>query len=223
MSSVLMNINEPIPDNFYIFVSYNNLITANNLGVNKHIISSAYGECSDQEFRDKYLNGTAQYLPFEPCLHKVDCHTISPFLMSTINDYRVEYDAEKYRAQYYSTFPSRLSAIFAFGDYETCKLVAQKYNWSLHTIKKFKLLPNPLMRVVKVDMEIVSLARLAYRSPLSVDTINIFWDTYWSGKKGFAMELAIPDETKILTRKIINPNPSIFEYLIEGALILQER
>ena len=79
-----------------------------------------------------------------------------------INDYMVEYDAELCRKYHYPQYPSRLSAIFAFGDYETCKEVDRKYDWDLSTVKKFRLNIDNLTRVIKVNMEIVSLMRTAY-------------------------------------------------------------
>lgn len=40
---------------------------------------------------------------------------------------------------YYPTFPSRLGALYAFADLDTCVKVSQKYGWNVKEVKKFKL------------------------------------------------------------------------------------
>ena len=154
----LLNVDETAPSEFYIFVAFNKPITAHNLITTKNFTSSAYSQALyDKEFRAKYLNGSARYLPFEPCINKLDCHMFSPYCITAINDYRVEYDAEIHREKHYSLYPSRLSAIYAFDDYATCEIVANKYGWNINTVEKFILEEHKLTRVVKVNMDIVTI------------------------------------------------------------------
>lgn len=53
-----------------------------------------------------------------------DNRSPSPYMLSAINDYRIEYDAEVFREKNYLLYPSRLSALYAFGDLETSKYVS---------------------------------------------------------------------------------------------------
>jgi len=214
---MLMNLEEKIPDIFYIFVNQYNPITVHNLNFTKCFTSAAYAYCgSSDDFIKKYLNGTATYLPYK--LNEMDLKFLSPYFLSAINDYKIEYDAENYRAQNFPLYPSRFSAIYAFGDYETCELVSQKYNWDISTVKKFKLDKDLLTRVVKVNMEIISLSRLAYKiSMVNNETINTIWNNYWSGNGNFQIELPSTN----MHHKIYQAN-DFFEYLIEGKIILQE-
>lgn len=87
----LLNINEIIPKEFYIFIAFNNVMTAHNLKITQSFVSSAFGQIfEDKEFLAKYLSGSARYLPYEPCTNKLDCHSISPYCMTAINGYRIE-------------------------------------------------------------------------------------------------------------------------------------
>jgi hypothetical protein len=78
---------------------------------------------------------------------------LSPYFLTAINNYRIEYDAEVHRERFHSIYPSRLSAIYAFADYETCIAVNKKYDWPLSEAHRFRLIEHPLNRVVKVNME----------------------------------------------------------------------
>lgn len=66
--SRLMNLNEPIPDEFFIFVDQFNPITHHNFNLIGTFTSGAFGSLATlPEFAEKYINGSASYLPFEPC------------------------------------------------------------------------------------------------------------------------------------------------------------
>ncbi len=119
----LFNLNEDIPDEFYIFVNQMNPITHHNFTVTKTFTSSAVSCIEiDKSFIKKFINWTARYLPFEPC--QSDNRSPSPYMLSAINDYKIEYDAEVFREKNYPLYPSRLSALYAFGDLETSKYVS---------------------------------------------------------------------------------------------------
>lgn len=201
-----------MPEFFYIFVSESYIETYNNFQNTGTFTSSALPlALANPEFRIKYESGTASYHPFEPC--DMDCKIISPYLLTATNDYRVEYDAEYVRRKYFPKFPSRFSAVYAFGDLETCQRVSQIHKWNISTVHKFKLLPNPLNRVIRVNMEIVSLARYAYRHS-SFQSIEELWSVYWSGKDKIAVSMPTRDDNmKTLSTE------TIWEYLIEGVLI----
>lgn len=205
----LINIDEKIPDTFYIFVNQYNPMTEHNFKITKTFTSGAVNSCSlSEDFAKKYYSGTAKYLPYEPCKH--DNISPSPYLLSSINDYRIEYDAEMFREINCPLYPSRLSALYAFGDLDSCHIVSEKYKWDINSVKKFKLNEWPLTRIAKVNMEHVSLLRHAYRvSKLS--EIDQLWSNYWSGYGEITMELPSAGFERTQYSSGI-----IWEYLIEG-------
>lgn len=206
-----------IQNEFYVFINQYSPIAVLNLKNTKCFVSAAYGYCSlNPNFSNKYLEGNVNYLPF--ISHERDLPIISPYCLSAISDYMVEYDAELCRKHYYPKYPSRLSAIFAFGDYETCIKAHKKHGWDLSTVKKFRLNFDDHTRVIKVNMEIVSLMRGAYiRGFFDDKTKDDIWKKYWNGTGNIDLEL--PDAES--ERKIYNSG-EISEYLIEGKLVLIE-
>jgi hypothetical protein len=80
----------------------------------------------DSEFAAAYEEGRADFLPFVPN-DKVSTGFLSPFTAGTINDYRVEWDAEVARKQCFSDAPSRLTAVFAFERWQDCERVSGRH------------------------------------------------------------------------------------------------
>jgi hypothetical protein len=132
--------------------------------------------------------------------------------MTAINEYRIEYDAEYERVRINPRYPSRLSAIYAFGDYASCELVAQKYKWPLNEVRRFYVEPSPLTRVVKVNMEIASLMRYAYKVSM-MQNISEAWQAYWAGAGN--VDAVLPT---IGFKKQTSSSGVIWEYLIDGAM-----
>ncbi|MDI3324741.1 hypothetical protein QKW35_10170 [Pontibacterium granulatum] len=206
----LINIDEDAPDTFYIFVNQLNPITEHNFKHTKTFSSGAVASCMNEDFARKFVDGTARYLPYEPC--EFDNLAVSPYCLTAINDYRIEYDAEVYREKHHPLYPSRLSALYAFGSMEMCQLVSQRYGWQLDSVHKFRLKDWPLTRIAKVNMEHVSLARHAYKVSMMQD-IDRLWGGYWSGFDEIILELPSHD----FTRKQYSSGV-IWEYLIEGVV-----
>ena len=212
----LLNKDEDIPSELYIFVNEFLPITAHNLRFTKSFSSGAFSSLDFPGISDKYVSGSLKYLPYAPC--QMDAMGLSPYLISAINDYRIEYDIEVFREKFYPIFPSRLSAIYAFGDMDACREADKKYHWGLNTVKKFRLIDNPFNRVVKVNMEHVSLSRHAYKvSMLDEKTVGDFWKSYWQGDGNVALELPMAD----FSRKVCQSG-LLWEYLIEGRVQLVE-
>ncbi|EGQ8681846.1 hypothetical protein GKA74_23045 [Vibrio parahaemolyticus] len=207
---MLINKNENIPEEFFVFVNFSSPLAAHNYKIGAYT-SGACSTWFQEETLAKYLDGSLNYLPFEPSQR--DPMAVSPYCLTAINDYRIEYDAEIYRKQNHPLYPSRLSATYAFGDFETCREVSQKYGWNLNTVRKFKLLDSPLNRVAKVNMEHVSLGRHAYRVA-SMANVEDIWRAYWTGKGNIQIEL--PDGPEF-TRNV-RDSGVIWEYLVEGCL-----
>ena len=95
----------------------------------------------------------------------------------------------------------------------TCKLVSKKYGWDLSSVRRFTLLESPLNRVVKVNMEHVSLSRHAYKVA-SMQNVEKIWNAYWTGVGNIQMEL--PDGPGFSRNKY--DSGEIWEYLVEGCL-----
>lgn len=212
-----MDNNLEIPEKFYIFVNRSNHITESNLSKTKRFFSSAMGAIDAfPEFREEYMNGTATYLPFE--VAEPSCKALSMYTFGAINDYRIEYDAEQYRLACCPLYPSRLSAVYAFGDYESCIAVNRKYRWNLNEVRAFTLAAHPLTRIAKLNMEIVSLARHSYKNlDINKDLIHEIWKNYWSGNHDTRIEEYSETECKVLAESGV-----IWEYLIEGFIDLVE-
>lgn len=215
--NMLMNLNEEIPNEFYVFINESNPITRNNISLTQQITSSGITEALiSKEKLNEYLTGTMQFAPYIP--NPIHNYSISLFSISVTNEYSVEYEAEYIRSMYFPLYPSRFSCIYAFGDYQTCQKVAELYNWNINTVKKFKLLDNPLNRIVKVNMEHVSLWRGVKNTYTSFDKIDIdnFWKSYWRGDKDINVEIP---HINLKDKNIISSG-TIYEYLIEGTLRL---
>lgn len=206
------------PRYYYIFCNLLNPLTLHNLRFTKGFASAGAGSWAISKMQEgdtfwqSYEDGTANYLPFQPSERTPkQAKAISPFQINVTAEYRVEHDAELYRHANKPLFPSRFSAIYAFGDWESCQAVADKYGWDLQSVRVFKLEPAPFNRVCKVNMEVVSLARDAYRTAsFSAEEINKIWHHYWNG--GGDMQL---EYMKGNTRNTVSTGV-IWEYLIEG-------
>jgi hypothetical protein len=210
----LINFDEDIPDEFYVFINLQNFLTKHNYENSKSFTSAAFGSLfMGESFIAKYLNGEIDYLPYTPNSNN-DLNVVSPFRSSITAQYTTEYNVELSRKYNFPLFPSRLSAIYAFGDYNSCIEVNRKYGWDLSLVKRFKILEHPLVRVAKVNMEIISLERYASKiSMLDQATCDHIWIHYWTGKDNMQMELPTLDS------KRENYNSGIiWEYLIEGTI-----
>jgi hypothetical protein len=207
----LLNLEEYAPSEFFIFVNQNNPVTYHNFNLTGRFGSGAFQSISfSKETLEKYISGRLQFLPYR--LSKMDAVAVSPYFLSAINDYRIEHDVEIYREQHYPIYPSRLSAIYAFRDYETCIAVHKKHNWNLSQVQRFRLVEHPLNRVVKVNMEHVSLARHAYKVSRFTD-IERLCQGYWQGFDNIILELP----TENFQRRNFESGV-IWEYLIEGVV-----
>ncbi len=203
-----------IPRTFYIFCNQLNPVTYHNLRYAKSFSSAGFTQAGfDEISRQRYQDGTATYLPFakaEPTIQ-----TMSPYLLTAMNEYRVEYDAEQVRLRYFPKLPSRLSAVFAFGTMESCREVSEKWSWNLNSVKRFELVPHELNRVTKANMEVVSLARGAYKSASwDVSQIESIWRHYWSGQAELQLDIPARQGREVTASGII------WEYLIEGQVRL---
>jgi hypothetical protein len=202
---------------FYVFVDLNNPIVKHNLSLpEKELIAPVCAALGDDRFLEQYENGTVDFLPF---IGNKNLSTgfMSFFTNYTIRNYRVEYDAEVYRKEFFPAQPSRLSAIYAFGSVEDCLEASKRYRWPAKHIRKFT--EKRIVRSARLNMEIVSLMRDAYRYSLSQEQINKIWDSYWRGNGSISIEYLTMGPPPNIHEK--RSSGVIWEHLIDGVLTLE--
>lgn len=205
------------PDWLYIFVSRSNPTAVMNFDTTGQYSSPVFVAMQDPGFAASYRDGTADFLPFTPN-PAMSTGFWSPFVLTTINGYRIEYDAELARRAYFKDAPSRLTGIFAFESLAECQRVSGRFGWDIGTVQKFK--PQSVLRATRVNMEIVSLARLAYsRASLDATTIDALWRAYWSGAENFTLDLPSVDATSRETRAA----GATWEWIVDGSLLHESR
>jgi hypothetical protein len=196
----------------YVFARPSNPAVAHNLRMG-HIFSPVLSVMDQPEQAAAYLSGQLDYLPF--VVNPSEFRAFSMFTLSTINDYRVEYDAELSRRALCPDRPSRLTAVYAFETWEDCLAANRSYgdDWPLSEVRLCRI--AVLLRACRVNMEIVSLARLAYaRSSMEAAAVESLWRAYWSSEMDFALELPTID---LMGREVVNAD-AIPELLIDGRL-----
>lgn len=212
MTSLHEEPSEP-PGEFYVFVDPSNLIAQNNLRFTRRFTSGLAG-ASAQEWQ-AYRSGELDLLPYIVNPHHSPW--LSVFTASVIADWCVENDAEVIRREEFRHQPSRLSATFAFGDEASCGAASALYGWNLGEVRRFRPIEDARLRIARVNMERVSLARRWYRiADRSDEEIDAYWREYWSERGETAMDLpaAEPGDRQIIRSGLI------WEYLVDGTLEL---
>lgn len=215
---IISNGQEYAPEIYYVFINTYNWITRHNLQFTKGITSASISEIiANEELRKKYLDGSIDYLQFVPN-QDADIHSSSLYSLTATRDYRIEYNSELFRRSHDISrlSPSRLSCIYAFGDFESCKQVANLYGWDINSVKKFRLIENPLTRIAKVNMEVISLLRNADLVTFDPQKQERIWHHYWSGMGNLEIQLPVNGGPEYS----IESSGVLWEYLIEGRLEL---
>lgn len=210
----IQNVDENIPEFFYIFLGIDSVfspIDDYNYKLNHRLTSSGFSNLLvlDDHAQD-FLTGDIEYLPFVAA--SPTTNSISTFTQKLINNYAIEYELELCRKKYFKQFPSRLSGLYAFGDYESCKKASEKYKWDLNQVKKFK--PIQIVKIAKLNMEIISLLRAFSIASFSLDMRHSICTQYWEG----AAEVSIQVPTMETDENHVYKSGTIYEYLIEGIL-----
>lgn len=201
------------PDSFYVFIDQSNPLAVMNLDITGQFSSPVVSALQEPSFSTAYAASEADFLPFVPNSAK-SIDLISPFAMNIISDYRVEYDAELARRAYFKDAPSRLTGIFAFESLRICREVSERFKWDLNSVQRFKA--KDVFRATRVNMEVVSLARVAYRrAMLDAETINSLWHAYWEGANHFTLELPSVDARSRETCSV----GVIWEWIVDGVLV----
>lgn len=218
----LLNIDEESPKIFYIFIGQGkniySQINYHNYKLNKTIMSSGItGIITQQDKIKDFIDGNIIYAPFIP--NKTTLNNPSSHSMTVVNGYNAEYILEYVRANNFKTYPSRFSCVYAFGDYESCKIASKWYGWDLKNVKRFKIKKNDnildsCVKIVKCNMEIVTRMWNCDIASFEPESINKIAEAYWSGVGQIATERQDID-TGLSTQKI---SSVLYEYLIEGIL-----
>ena len=75
--------------------------------------------------------------------------------MTSVSNYNLEHSLDRLRRNSFPTYPSRLSGLYAFGDFESCIEANKRYGWSLAEVLKFKLANlGSLNEIVKVGTRV---------------------------------------------------------------------
>lgn len=220
----LLNIEEEVPEIFYIFVglgkSFASQANYHNYKLTKTIVSGGFKNLMIYSGKIKdFINGNIVYAPFVP--NETTFMSPTSHLIGIINSYQTEYILEYTRVNNYQKYPSRFSCIYAFGDYESCVKANKLYPkmFDLTKVKKFKLKKtntdlDKCIKVVKCNMEIVTRmwnCDIISFEPESVDKIA---NAYWQGFGQVATERQ-DIETGLCTQEV---SDVLYEYLIEGIL-----
>lgn len=203
-----------IPAQFYIFTNRNRFALPSTPSSQTSYVSAGYDACrTSKEFAAKYRDGDVNYLPYQP--QESDLPRIPEHILSINTDLRVEYEAENARMNYFPFAPSRVSALFAFGDEDSCKRAHDYYAWDIKRVMRATLTIDPNVRVWRVNMEIVSILRELYASTESFPRFTDIWRSYWAGAGN--MFVRLPKTAEHPGRHTV-ASGVLWQYLIEGRL-----
>lgn len=201
----------------FVFINQASSMAVMNLEITGQFVSPVYAAVADASFRSAYASGSADFLPFTP---NPDLSTgfMSPFTAGSLSNYHTEYDAELCRRAAFTHAPSRLTAVYAFDSMEACDEATRRYGWDLSTVVPFEVMH--VLRSVRVNMEIVSLARHAYAtSMLDEQTKDHLWRSYWAGADSYDMDLPTLDAKG---RHQVTVD-ALWELLVDGQLQRADR
>lgn len=208
-----------LPDAFWISVDPELPFAVWNKDIGVYTSAAWTTASVDPSFRARYLEGQIDYLMFEQNPN-FDGVAISAFLIGVVANYMVEYNAEQARRRVNPKLPSRLSAVYAFGtkaDAVRAANAAGRPKWEVYA---FALDDDPLTRVARVNMNIVSLMRLGTRvGTWDPETLDATWRHYWNGGGELTAELPSGPDFK----QVRHQWDVVWEFLIEGRLEVLKR
>lgn len=211
-----LNTDAQVPDVFFIFVSMVNPIARNQFEHSGIFYSTSYMSAINPNLTllNAYNDGKLEFIPSEDAENLVE--QVSPFFfgIAATPNYPLEVALEQYRREHYGFYPSRLAAIYAFGDMGTCEKVVNIHQWNESEIQRFETfnlsdIPNspgiPSQRITKHNMEIISFLR--GNGDADYPHLNDAMEMYWSGRG----EVDLPD-----LEGNMQHIDAIYEYLIDG-------
>ncbi|HEY1690340.1 MAG TPA: hypothetical protein VGF95_15910 [Solirubrobacteraceae bacterium] len=207
------------PHEFFIFVDRTSMTTRHNYDLTGGFTSRCAELLASPTGTQKLDAGQIDLLPFKQ--NPDQYPFLSPFVVKLTTELWIEYEAERLRKAKHPQFPSRLSAIYAFGDKATCVEVALRHRWDLASVRRFTLAPGMPYRVVRVNMEIVSLMRTVFRlASWQVEDSDRIWSHYWVGNGN--LQVSTPDIEGFGGQRTWDSGV-IWEWLIEGRLVSKDK
>lgn len=209
----------------FIFVNRVSLPTKINFEVAKQFRSGGLSLIAMDEaaYLQRYVDGTIDYRPFVrdgngAWIKNPDAPVMisSPFAASMWQgDYRypAEYDAETVRLREFPIAPSRLSAVYAFGNLETCEDVSNRFGWTIDQVERVRIRAWDGTRVWRTNMQIASLMHKIAEQGNAIEAHyrEELWRRYWRGEGNLALEVRDTGGNRV-TLSV----DTIWEYLIEG-------
>jgi hypothetical protein len=207
------------PKDFFIFIDRTSMMTRHQYDLMGAFTSRCAELLVSPAELHKLDTGQIDLLPFKQ--NPDQYPFLSPFVVKLMTEQWVEYEAERLRQARCPKCPSRLSAIYAFGDEATCIEVAKKYKWNLHSVRRFELAPGLPYRAVRVNMEVVSLMRTVFRlATWQVEDADRIWSHYWASEGN--LQVQTPDIEGFGGKRIWDSGV-VWEWLIEGRLISEDK
>jgi hypothetical protein len=197
------------PERYFIIVNTPWPSTRRALASDGRFVSAAFEAMqADPTIVGDYEAGTLDYLPFVENANWLGRWSVPGRTVGL--RYRLDHDAELVRREHYPHHPSRFSAVFAFGDEESCERVETQLQWDRQDRREFRLVPDPRNRVARLNFHAFTAARNVYMSErdFSADEREALWLPYWRGD---------PPPMRPLPPEL---SPALWEYLIDGVLEL---
>jgi hypothetical protein len=174
---------------------------------------------TDEAYFKRYVSGEIDYLMFVPN-PEFNAGALSAYSGGVVASYSVEYNAELARRAVNPRLPSRLSAVYAFGSKREAVRAANAAGRPKWEVYAFSLADDPLARVARVNMNVVSLMRRATRvGSWDAEALDAIWRHYWSGAGDLRLELPSGPRFERETHN----SGVVWEYLVEGRLDVLER
>ena len=206
-----------LPPELFIFVDQTSMMTRNNFQLRRTFNSRFAEPLQTEEGRAAIDSGEIDPMPFKQ--NPDQYPDLSPFVLRLATEQWIEWEAERRRRSVAPLAPSRLSAVYAFGDEATCRTVSARHGWHLSTVWRFQVNTDFTWRAARVNMEVVSLMRGIYRlASWDTDSSNHIWDHYWSGGENLQLEVPAVGGPLGNQRDVVNSGV-IWEWLIEGQVI----
>ncbi|MDD5070595.1 MAG: hypothetical protein PHV17_07670 [Candidatus Omnitrophica bacterium] len=221
----LLNAEVDAPTDFFIYSRYD----FDNIASDRVIRSGVFDNLNYPDIVQAYNNGSLDYRGYQNDYIMTGLRNVSPVVERRVRYFERDEDLlEIYRKQISPLLPSRVSCIFAFSLYDTCKHVADYYDWHDGRICRYNLIDHNLNRVSRHNINIVNTYRellIWAKDRNLLDSFNNQYASlcrhYWMGIGRIDFE-SFPSDNGRVYADIPPKCTQVWEYLIEGQLKLIE-
>lgn len=222
----LLNAFEVAPDCFYI--SCNEDFSDNENGC-RILQSGIFDNIEDLSIKEKYSTGELNYLINNKGAYSTELTETNEVVNRRVSGCDPSEELiEQYRRTLSPLFPSRISCVFAFDNYEICRICKEKYSWEHGKIRKYRLIEDKATRVIRCNMEIISTFRELLVDTNQKNVPNLFYNSYgdlcrnyWFGTGSIDFGIFVSDDN-VYKSNVNGRCRALWEYLIEGRLELVE-